>query len=150
MATVRPNPPTGGVSFPREIVLAYLSRSLGRLQELNAQRQQRHQDRLAEAISRATILLQEIKSDYKTAAQPDARKLEESLTGLERMLDDAIRNAITEIDIAAARADIDTQLKPYKRHMDKAVFVETRDNLLRKQLREHFGIPRLSLFFLRP
>src|SRR5881396_2152877 len=26
--------------FPREIVLAYLSRSLGRLQELNAQRQQ--------------------------------------------------------------------------------------------------------------
>jgi len=94
-------------------------------------------------------LLQEIKTDYETAAQPDARKLEESLTGLERMLDGAIQNVVADAEIAAAQADIDSQLKPYKRHMDKAAFEQTRDNLLRKRLREHLGIPRLSLFFLQ-
>jgi hypothetical protein len=32
--------------------------------------------------------------------------------------------------------------------MDKAAFEQTRENLLRKRLRDHFGVPRLSLFFL--
>jgi len=135
--------------FPRDVVLAYLSRSLGQLQKLQAERPPTHEDRFGEALSRAATLLQEIKTDYETAAQPDARKLEESLTGLERMLDGAIQNVVADAEIAAAQADIDSQLKPYKRHMDKAAFEQTRDNLLRKRLREHLGIPRLSLFFLQ-
>jgi len=135
--------------FPRDVVVAYLSRSLGQLQKLHAQRRQTPEDRLGEALSRTITLLQEIKTDYETAGQPDARKLEESLTGLERMLDEAIRDVHAETEIAAARADIDSQLKPYIRHMDKAAFVETRDNLLRKRLREQAGVPRLSLFFLQ-
>lgn len=135
--------------FPRDVVLAYLSRSLGQLQKLQAERPPTHEDRFGEALSRAATLLQEIKTDYETAAQPDARKLEESLTGLERMLDGAIQNVVADAEIAAAQADIDSQLKPYKRHMDKAAFEQTRDSLLRKRLREHLGIPRLSLFFLQ-
>lgn len=135
--------------FPRDVVLAYLSRSLGQLQKLQAGRPPTHEDRFGEALSRAATLLQEIKTDYETAAQPDARKLEESLTGLERMLDGAIQNVVADAEIAAAQADVDSQLKPYKRHMDKAAFEQTRDSLLRKRLREHLGIPRLSLFFLQ-
>jgi len=135
--------------FPRDAVLAYLSRSLGQLQKLQAERPPTHEDRFGEALSRAATLLQEIKTDYETAAQPDARKLEESLTGLERMLDGAIQNVVADAEIAAAQADVDSQLKPYKRHMDKAAFEQTRDSLLRKRLREHLGIPRLSLFFLQ-
>ena len=135
--------------FPRDVVVAYLSRSLGQLQKLHEQRRQTREDRLDEALSRTIGLLQEIKKDYETAGQPDARKLEESLTGLERMLDEAIRDVFAETEIAAARADIDSQLKPYKRQMDKAAFVETRDNLLRKRLREQAEVPRLSLFFLQ-
>ena len=135
--------------FPRNVVGAYLSRSLGQLQKLQAQRRQTPEDRLGEALSRTITLLQEIKTDYETAAQPSARKLEESLTGLERMLDEAIRDVFAETEIAAACAEIDSQLKPYKRQMDKAAFVETRDNLLRKRLREQAGVPRLSLFFLQ-
>jgi hypothetical protein len=46
------------------------------------------------------------------------------------------------------RSEVEAQLKPYKRHMDKDAFAQTRDNLLRKRIREHFGVPRLSLFFL--
>jgi hypothetical protein len=134
--------------FPRSEVLAHLARSLDRLSELYEERRQATGDDLSEALSRALSLLSEIKDDYASASQPDARKLEDSLTGIERLLDDELRLAISDDDFATASAEIDAQVKPYKRHMDKAAFEQTRENLLRKRLREHFGVPRLSLFFL--
>jgi hypothetical protein len=134
--------------FPREAVLAHLSRSLDQLGRLYEERRQTSDDDLSEALARATILLSEIKEDYASAAQPDARKLEDSLTGIERLLDDAIRVAVTEGELESAQTEIDAQVKPYKRHMERTAFEQTRDNLLRKRLREHFGVPRLSLFFL--
>ena len=134
--------------FPRDAVLRHLARSLDQLGRLYEQRRQTDDDDLSDALSRATTLLSEIKEDYASAAQPDALKLEDSLTGIERLLDDAIRLTVTESELEAAHAEIDAQVKPYKRHMDKAAFDQTRENLLRKRLREHFGVPRLSLFFL--
>ncbi len=132
--------------FPRDSVLAHLDRSLDGLKQLNARRANDRE--LSEAFARAINLLSEIKDDYASAAQPDARKLEDSLTGIERMLDDAMRAAIDAGELEAANAEIASQIKPYKRHMDKAAFEQTRGNLLLKRLRDHFGVPRLSLFFL--
>jgi hypothetical protein len=133
--------------FPRDAVLQHLARSLDKLRQLYEERQTDDDD-LTDALARATTLLSEIKEDYASAAQPDTRKLEDSLTGIERLLDDAVRLTVTESELEAAHAEIDAQMKPYKRHMDKAAFDQTRENLLRKRLREHFGVPRLSLFFL--
>jgi hypothetical protein len=126
-------------------VLAHLARSLETLGKL---RRPAEEDEMSEALARAVTLLTEIKDDYESAAQPDARKLEDSLTGIERLLDDAMARTISESELAAVGAEIDLQVKPYKRQMDKAAFEQTRDNLLRKRLRDHFGVPRLSLFFL--
>jgi hypothetical protein len=133
--------------FPRAAVLAHLTRSLDTLNVLSQERGPQG-DELSEGLARAVTLLSEIKDDYASAAQPDARKLEESLTGIERLLDERIARAISESDLESANSEIDSQMKPYKRHMDKAAFEQTRDNLLRKRLRDHFGVPRLSLFFL--
>jgi len=127
--------------------MAHLEKSLDELARLAGERASQ-EDELGEALSRAISLLAEIKDDYASAAQPDSRKLEESLTGIERMLDDAMRVVMTPADLESMESGIESQLKPYKRHMDKAVFAQTRNNLLRKQMRERFGIPRLSLFFL--
>jgi molybdopterin-guanine dinucleotide biosynthesis protein len=134
--------------FPRAAVLAHLARSLDTFSKLSTARPPVEGDDLSEALARGVTLLSEIKDDYASAAQPDARKLEESLTGIERLLDDAIVKAISESELEKVHAEIDSQMKPYKRHMDKAAFAQTRDNLLRKRLRDHFGVPRLSLFFL--
>lgn len=131
--------------FPRTAVLAHLARSLETLGQL---RGSTDEDEMSEALERAVTLLSEIKDDYESAAQPDARKLEDSLTGIERLLDGAMTRTISASELEAANAEIDLQVKPYKRHMEKAAFEQTRDNLLRKRLRDHFGIPRLSLFFL--
>ena len=134
--------------FPRAAVVAHLARSLDILGRLRAERGRANDGELSEALSRASTLLTEIKDDYESATQPNARRLEDSLTGIERLLDDAIRMAVSEGELASASAEIDSQVKPYKRHMDQTAFEQTRENLLRKRLRDHFGVPRLSLFFL--
>ena len=132
--------------FSRDAVLGHLARSLESFQEPSAYSNQ-HED-LKEALHRAASLLVEIRDEYENAARPDTRKLEESLTGIDRMLDDAIRKSLPDEDLTAMTGEVESQLKPYKRHMDKAAYDQTRANLLRKRLREHFAIPRLSLFYL--
>jgi hypothetical protein len=134
--------------FPRDAVLSHLSRSLDTLGQLSSERRRSSDDELSEVLRRAVTLLSEIKDDYASAVHPDARKLEDSLTGIERFLDDAMRRAASASELESASAEIDSQMKPYKRHMDKAAFEQTRENLLRKRLRDQFGVPRLSLFFL--
>jgi phage terminase Nu1 subunit (DNA packaging protein) len=133
--------------FPRELVLAHLARSLDELTKLHG-RPHANEDELSEAVARAAALVAEVRDDYQSAAAPDARKLEDSLTGIDRMLDEAIRSVAGGDELEAMDGEIEAQLKPYKRHMDKAAFEQTRDNLRRKRLREHFNVPRLSLFYL--
>jgi len=134
--------------FPRDVVLAHLARSREELGELAGGRGKANQDELGEALERATALLKELENDYAAAAQPDARSLEDSLTGIERMLGETIRKTISDDDLKSISAVIEEQLKLYKRHMDKAAYANTYENLLRKGMREHFRVPRLSLFFL--
>ena len=132
--------------FSRDAILNHLARSLDEVQRLGVERKE--EDALGEALARAAALLTEIRDDYSTSSNPEARKLEESLTGIDRLLDDSIRAVVSESELAAIVSEIDAQIKPYKRHMDKAAFEQTRQNLLRKRLRDHFGVPRLSLFYL--
>ena len=106
--------------------------------------QSRKQDDLSEALMRAAALLQEIQEDTVL----DTRRLEDSLTGLERMLNDAILKVITTADLDALKSGVKDQLKPYRRQMETAVYNQTFDNLLLKRLREQFSVPRLSLFYV--
>lgn len=138
--------PADSSPFSREAVSNHLARVLDELQQLSQQRKQ--EDELSEAFARGLRLLTEIRDDYSSTANADTRKLEESLTGVDRLLDHAIRAVVSETQLAAILSEIDSQTKPYKRHMDKATFAQTREHLLRKRLRDHFGVPRLSLFYL--
>lgn len=132
--------------FPREIVLKYLDQSLQALIALQKDRSS-VADEFDEALERAVSLLTEIKDDYVSASAPNARKLEESLTGLERLLSDALRVSMAS-EISQIQSEIAAQLKPYRRQMDKEVYERTLDNLLLKRLREKTGLPRISLFHL--
>ena len=130
--------------FSRDAVLGHLTRSLLSLEDADAHAP----EELREALRRAVSLGTDIREEYESAARPDTRKLEESLTGLDRMLDDAIRNSIPNDQLTSMATEVESQLQPYKRQMDKTAYEQTRANLLRKLLREHFDIPRLSLFYL--
>ncbi len=90
-------------------------------------------------------MLAELEQDLQAVVSPDARKLEQSLSGLERMLSDALRSVVSSEQLAAVEAEVKKQLQPYRKHMEPAVYQQTFENLLLKRLREQFGIPRSEL-----
>src|SRR5215471_6837099 len=80
--------------FPRSVVLAHLARSRQALSELSKAQRRNKVDELGEALGRGAALLNELEQDYATAGRPDPRKLEDSLTGIERLLDQAISSTV--------------------------------------------------------
>jgi hypothetical protein len=137
-----------GLPFSRAAILEHLQRGRKCLLEAGASRRKVGEDDLSDVLERAAALLSELQHDFAAAVLPDAQKLEQSLSGLERMLSDALRSAAGTQQLAAIDTEVKEQLQPYRKHMELAVYQQTFDNLLLKRLREQFGVPRLSLFFL--
>jgi hypothetical protein len=134
--------------FSRDAILEHLERGKLSLDGALSARRTGGDDELSDALERAVSLLSELEQDFTSAKLPETRKLEQSLSGVERMLSDALRLVISTEQLDVIESEIKEQLKPYRKQMDKAVYQQTFDNLLLKRLREQFGIPRLSLFYL--
>jgi len=134
--------------FARGAVLDFLNQARLALVETWEQRRQSGEDNFSEALGRCAALLQEITDDFAASRTPDARRLEDSLTGLERMISDALNSVLSPREMESIRSEVVEQLRPYRKHMEKAVYQQTLDNLLLKRLREQFAVPRLSLFYL--
>ena len=142
--------PTGESTLPfsRAAIFDHLRRARTTLVETCEKRKQKGEDDFCESLTRAASLLAQLESDFAESARPDAQKLEDSLTGIERMLSDVLRSTTAPEQVEAIRGEIKKQLRPYRSHMDAAVYEQTFENLLLKRLREQFDVPRLSLFFL--
>lgn len=132
-------------SFSVSAISEHLQRCQSELVRLS---QSRKEDDLSEALTRAAGLLQEIHEDFAANAALDTRRLEDSLTGLERMLNDSMLAVIPATELDALKNGVKDQLKPYRSQMEAAVYNQTFDNLLLKRLREQFAVPRLSLFYV--
>lgn len=132
--------------FSFAAVSEHLQRNRTALAELAQARKQ--DDDLAEALTRAATLLVEIENDFASGATLDTRKLEDSLTGLERMLNSAILSVVDKDTLDKVQKEVKDQLKPYRSQMEAAAYKQTFDNLLLKRLREQFAVPRLSLFYV--
>lgn len=134
--------------FSKTAILEHLKQGRLSLVAARKNRIKTVEDDLADALERSVALLSEVEEDVATTPSIDAQKLEQSLTGLERMLSDAARLAVDREKLEALESEVTEQLKPYRKQMQPLVYQQTSDNLLLKRLREHFGIPRLSLFYL--
>jgi hypothetical protein len=134
------------VPFSRAAILEHL-RS-GRAQILATLKSRVETDDLTETLVRAATLLEDLEKEQEETRQPDAQKLEVSLTGIERSLSEALRRRSPADQQAALSAEIKKQLRPYRGQMEASAYEQTFENLLLKRLREQFGVPRLSLFYL--
>jgi hypothetical protein len=94
----------------------------------------------------AITRLAELRIDVEDGLNP--RSLEEMLTGIEYLLDTAIAEASTPEQIAEARAAVEQICSPHKGQMLPQVYAEQIDKLVKRKLREMFGVPRLSLFHM--
>jgi hypothetical protein len=134
--------------FSVEAINEHLESSRNVLVQQAEARREKQEDDLSEAMMRAAALLGEIEQDYAAGVVLDTRKLEDSLTGLERLLNDSMLAVATASELETQRAVVKDQLKPYRNQMETAVYNQTFNNLLLKRLREQFAVPRLSLFYV--
>ena len=139
-------PDSDKTPFSFEAISEHLQRNRNSLTALARSRNK--EDDLSEALTRAAALLVDIESDFTSSATLDTRKLEDSLTGLERMLNDAMLAVVTVKELDELNKEVKDKLKPYRAQMEAAAYKQTFDNLLLKRLREHFAVPRLSLFYV--
>lgn len=137
-----------GLPFPRATILEHLERCRSELSADAEKRNHSSVDYLAEALARAASQLTELQNDFAAATLPNAQKLEQSLTGVERMLTDALLTAANAEQLDALAQDVKKQLKPYRKQMEPAVYEQTKNNLVMKRLRDSFNVPRLSLFYI--
>ena len=136
---------TDATPFSATAIREHLNRCYSGLLHLS---QSRKDDDLSEALARAASLLEEIQNDLSESGVLDTRRLEDSLTGLERMLNEAMLAVVSATELDALKSGVKDQLKPYRSQMEAAVYKQTFDNLLLKRLREQFAVPRLSLFYV--
>jgi len=136
-----------GTRFSFDLVSKHLAHCRESLSDIHKRRRAHVEDNLTESLERALLILDEIKADFDPATF-DSRRLEDSLTGLERMLHDSIQTIISEDQLKAIKQELAKQLQPYRSHMEKPAYEQTLNNLLLKRLGEKFDIPRLSLFYL--
>ena len=145
-STAPAEPESDKTPFSFAAITEHLQRCRKSLSELRKSRKQ--EDDLAEALVRASGLLADIEKDFASGGTVDTRKLEDSLTGLERMLNDSMLSVASSGTLDELKKIVKDQLKPYRAQMDAAVYTQTFDNLLLKSLREQFTVPRLSLFYV--
>ena len=141
-------PKAGEGPFTRAAILDHLKHGRLNLIAARERRMKTGEDDFSDALERAVALLAELEKDLETPLGIDTQKLETSLTGVERMLSDSVRSVARAEALATMEREVKEQLKPYRKQMEPAVYQQTFDNLLLKRLREQFGVPRLSLFYL--
>lgn len=137
-----------GLPFTRAAILEHLQRSQSSLMQARKERISAGEDDFSDALQRATALLADLEQEFAAVALLDAQKLEHSLSGLERMLSDSISSVVESAQLETIEKEVKDQLNPYRKQMEAEVYQQTFDNLLLKRLREQFGLPRLSLFYL--
>lgn len=98
---------------------------------------------LGETFERILNRLAELKTNFT-----DAETLEDDLTNLEKLLDEALlKDSDSEI-LEKFKTETAQELQTYKKTMEEEVYQRTFELLLLKKLRLEMGIPRLSLFYL--
>jgi hypothetical protein len=134
--------------FTRASILEHLQRGRTGLVAARERRMKTGADDFSDALERAIALVADLEEDLATVTPIDAQKLEISLTGVERMLSDSVRSVAGAGELATIEREVKAQLKPYRKQMESAAYQQTVDNLMLKRLREQYGLPRLSLFYL--
>lgn len=80
-------------------------------------------------------------------AARDSRELESVLSAAEDKLTASVTRAATVGQMAAIRRDFERSLAPHRRRMSAPQIELLERQFLKKRLYEHYGVPRLSLFF---
>lgn len=103
---------------------------------------------LVETFDRAVRRLNEILSELGETSPPLLEQLDADLGFVEEMLLEGMRHDFGAERLEQLRREGDRQLKSYRKGMGDEVYEQTLGNWVARRLREHYRVPRLSLFYL--
>lgn len=135
-------------AFPREALLDFLARSATELRQALDLAISSSRVELADTLARSLSRLETIAAEVAASSKVDAEALERDLDSIERLiLESAVRSS-AEAEIDSINAEAKTQLRSYKKKMEKEFYEQTVRNFVARRLRELNRIPRLSLFYM--
>jgi hypothetical protein len=132
-------------AFSKSELLAFLARCSSELADAAAYAGGSH---LEAAIARGRSRLAEIALEIESARRIDSEGIERNLDSIDRMMLEAIRSESSEDTMNDLMKEAQSQLRSYKKKMDKAFYEQTVQNFITRRLREANHIPRLSLFYM--
>lgn len=135
-------------AFPKDVLFGFLARCDDELRAAGSRASTSGLSALENAIVRSLTRMKEIIVEVEASARVDAEALERDLDGLDRMILEAARESLGEDELKKLRAEADSNLRSYRKKMDKAIYEQTVQNFISRRLREINNIPRMSLFYL--
>ncbi len=140
--------PPPAAPFSQDMVLDHLERGREELQRVARAHPEPEFAPLREAVERVTARLESVLEDVRAAPELDFETLERELGRLEKILLEALLACVPEDRVQEIRREGERQLKEYKKRMAKELYEQTLENYVAKRVREDYGVPRLSLFYL--
>lgn len=132
--------------FAAAEILVYLNQSAEALEKASAVCRSKHEQVLAEDINGVAKATREIALGSEFAA--DLEDLEQRLSALEEKLTAALTRATSTGLLTEVRREVDRGLVSYRGKMTAPQIESLERQFLKKRLFEHYGVPRLSLFYL--
>jgi len=133
-------------SFTRNTISDYLTEHLEAFRQLS----ERHNENqpLVETLERVSLRLEQIIEDLQTANTISPETLETDLTMIEEVVLDGLKEGAGEQELKEIKREGNQKLREYKKSMGQEIYEQTLGNYVARRLREKFGVPRLSLFYL--
>ena len=133
--------------FSRDELRKYIERNASRLR-LAAGKVAEKQPQLCARLNDAAAKLTDALPLLDASGALDLEDLERRMTVLEEKLSAALAADADDEAMLSIRREMDRSLAPYRRKMTGEQLVQLERQYLQKRTFEHFGVPRLSLFYL--
>ena len=134
--------------FSREALLSFIARCIDDLRRAQEFASASGRADLADTLARALSRLEIISVEIEGSARIEAEALERDLDSVERIILESAIRSCGEVELESIRAEAKSQLRSYKKKMEKEFYEETVRNFMARRVREINQIPRLSLFYL--
>jgi len=121
-------------AFPLEAVRAHLEKSMDALSRAAG---------YEDVATGVAGLLANLEEHYANLEELDQR-----LTAMEDRMAALARTRLSDEDLFQMRRELDSQLRPYRGKMTADQLARLEKSFLDRKVYEHFGLPRLSLFYM--
>jgi hypothetical protein len=132
--------------FSRVELRKYLERNAARLR--GAAEKQAGQGTLAARLQETAKRLEELRPAIDSPGAIDLEDLERRVSVLEDKVAAALSADVADEALLAIRREMDRSLAPYRGKMSAEQLAQLERQYTQKRLFEHFGVPRLSFFYL--